>query len=96
MLYAQHLVVALSRDPCWFDMNHVQPTVQNPACIHPRTTTTAPPAACVLQHTCVSVCAPTPTLHTPPLQIRTLCVSPDGTLMLSVDEDGRALLVNRK
>ncbi|KAF5838324.1 WD40 repeat-like protein [Dunaliella salina] len=29
-------------------------------------------------------------------QIQTLCVSPDGSLLLSVDEDGRALLINRK
>ncbi|KAG2492638.1 hypothetical protein HYH03_009054 [Edaphochlamys debaryana] len=29
-------------------------------------------------------------------QIRTLCVSPDGTLLMSVDKDGRALLINRK
>jgi hypothetical protein len=29
-------------------------------------------------------------------QIRTLCVSPDGVLLLSVDEDGKALLINRK
>lgn len=28
-------------------------------------------------------------------QIRTLCVSPNGSLLLSVDEDGRALLINR-
>ena len=30
------------------------------------------------------------------LQIQTLCVSPDGTLLLSIDEDGRALLINKK
>ncbi|GIM02141.1 hypothetical protein Vretimale_6840 [Volvox reticuliferus] len=29
-------------------------------------------------------------------QIRTLCVSPDGTLLMSVDKDGRALLINRR
>lgn len=29
-------------------------------------------------------------------QIRVLCVSPDGSLLMSVDADGRALLINRK
>lgn len=29
-------------------------------------------------------------------QIRTICVSPDGRLLLSIDQDGRALVVNRK
>ncbi|PNH04192.1 Periodic tryptophan protein 2 [Tetrabaena socialis] len=29
-------------------------------------------------------------------QIRVLCVSPDGALLLSIDADGRALLINRK
>lgn len=29
-------------------------------------------------------------------QIRTLCLSPDGVLLLSIDEDGRALLINRR
>lgn len=29
-------------------------------------------------------------------QIRTICVSPDGRLLLSIDQDGRALLINRK
>nr|ADF43197.1 UTP1m [Chlamydomonas reinhardtii] len=29
-------------------------------------------------------------------QIRVLCASPDGTLLVSVDKDGRALLINRK
>jgi periodic tryptophan protein 2 len=29
-------------------------------------------------------------------QIRTLAVSPDGRLLLSIDEDGRALVINRK
>ncbi|GFR41863.1 hypothetical protein Agub_g2644, partial [Astrephomene gubernaculifera] len=29
-------------------------------------------------------------------QIRVLCVSPDGALLMSVDKDGRALLINRK
>lgn len=29
-------------------------------------------------------------------QIRTLCLSPDGRLLLSIDADGRALLINRK
>nr|BCL66081.1 nucleolar protein, component of the U3 processome [Volvox africanus] len=29
-------------------------------------------------------------------QIRTLCVSPDGTLLMSIDKDGRALLINRR
>lgn len=41
-----------------------------------------------------------PTSHSHPypaplLQVRTLCVSPNGTLMLSIDEDGKALLINR-
>ena len=30
------------------------------------------------------------------LQVRTICVSPNGQLLLSIDEDGRALLVNRE
>jgi periodic tryptophan protein 2 len=29
-------------------------------------------------------------------QIQTLCLSPDGALLLSIDCDGRALLINRK
>lgn len=29
------------------------------------------------------------------IQIRTLCLSPDGVLLLSIDEEGRALLINR-
>lgn len=29
-------------------------------------------------------------------QVRTLALSPDGVLLLSIDEDGRALLINRK
>jgi WD40 repeat protein len=29
------------------------------------------------------------------LQIRTLCLSPDGQLLLSIDENGRALLIAR-
>lgn len=29
-------------------------------------------------------------------QIRTLCLSPDGGLLLAIDEDGRALLINRR
>ena len=29
-------------------------------------------------------------------QVRTICVSPDGRLLLSIDQDGRALLINRK
>lgn len=29
-------------------------------------------------------------------QVRTLAVSPDGRLLLSVDEDGRALVINRR
>lgn len=29
-------------------------------------------------------------------QIRTLCLSPDGRLLLAIDEDGRALLINRR
>ena len=28
-------------------------------------------------------------------QIRTLCVSPDGQLLLAIDEAGRALLINK-
>ena len=42
---------------------------------------------------------PYPDYHSLPIptcpQIRTLCVSPDGTLLLSIDEDGRALLINK-
>ncbi len=30
------------------------------------------------------------------LQIRVLCISPDGSLLMSVDKDGRALLINRR
>lgn len=30
------------------------------------------------------------------LQIRTLCLSPDGSLLLSIDENGRALLIARQ
>jgi hypothetical protein len=30
------------------------------------------------------------------MQVQTLCLSPDGVLLLSIDSDGRALLVNRK
>ena len=43
-------------------------------------------------------CLPYPDYHPhahPHAQIRTLCVSPDGTLLLSIDEDGRALLINK-
>lgn len=29
------------------------------------------------------------------MQIRTLCLSPDGQLLLSIDENGRALLIAR-
>lgn len=29
-------------------------------------------------------------------QIRTIAVSPDGRVLLSVDEDGRAIVVNRR
>ncbi|KAK9915110.1 hypothetical protein WJX75_004822 [Coccomyxa subellipsoidea] len=29
-------------------------------------------------------------------QIRTLCLSPDGGLLLAIDEDGRSLLINRR
>ncbi len=29
-------------------------------------------------------------------QLRTICVSPDGTLLLAVDVDGRSLLINRR
>ncbi|GLI62923.1 nucleolar protein, component of the U3 processome [Volvox africanus] len=29
-------------------------------------------------------------------QIRTICVSPDGSLLVSIDKDGRALLISRK
>ena len=29
-------------------------------------------------------------------QLRTLCVSPSGALLLAVDENGRALLINRQ
>ncbi len=29
-------------------------------------------------------------------QLTTLCVSPDGIMLLAVDEDGKALLINRK
>jgi hypothetical protein len=40
------------------------------------------------------------TSHTLPFenlkQIQTLAVSPDGSLLLSIDVDGRALLINRK
>jgi len=32
----------------------------------------------------------------PAAQIRTLCLSPDGRLLLAIDEDGRALLINRR
>ena len=28
-------------------------------------------------------------------QIRTICISPDGSLLLSIDEDGRSLLINK-
>ncbi len=30
------------------------------------------------------------------MQIRTLCISPNGSLLLSIDEDGRALLINKR
>ena len=29
-------------------------------------------------------------------QLTTICVSPDGIMLLAVDEDGKALLINRK
>ena len=29
-------------------------------------------------------------------QIRTICVSPDGILLLAIDEQGRSLLINKK
>ena len=29
-------------------------------------------------------------------QLTTLCVSPDGMMLLAIDEDGKALFVNRK
>lgn len=29
-------------------------------------------------------------------QIRTLCLSPDGALLLAIDEDGRSLLINKR
>lgn len=38
--------------------------------------------------------SPTHTHHSTP-QIRTLCLSPDGSLLLSIDADGRALVVHR-
>lgn len=28
--------------------------------------------------------------------VRTLCVSPDGTLLVAIDDTGRALVINRK
>ena len=31
-----------------------------------------------------------------PLQIRTLCLSPDGGLLLAIDVDGRSLLINKR
>ncbi|GLC52693.1 hypothetical protein PLESTB_000658000 [Pleodorina starrii] len=40
----------------------------------------------------VSKCLPFENLT----QIRVLCISPDGVLLMSVDKDGRALLINRK
>ena len=35
-------------------------------------------------------------VHCNVMQIRTLCVSPSGQLLLSIDEDGRSLLINRE
>lgn len=32
----------------------------------------------------------------PHVQVRTICVSPNGQLLLSIDEDGRSLLINRE
>lgn len=40
---------------------------------------------------CALCCCPACLL----LQIRTLCLSPDGQLLLSIDENGRALLIAR-
>src|SRR5690348_16939901 len=40
-----------------------------------------------LSHTCYVSCTA--------LQIRTLCLSPDGQLLLSIDQNGRALLIAR-
>lgn len=39
---------------------------------------------------------PYPTPRPALAQVATLCVSPCGTLLLAIDEDGRALLINRK
>ena len=30
------------------------------------------------------------------LQLTTLCVSPNGTMLLAIDEDGKGVLINRK
>jgi WD40 repeat protein len=30
------------------------------------------------------------------MQIRNLCLSPDGSLLLAIDEDGRSLLINKR
>lgn len=32
----------------------------------------------------------------PRVQVQTICVSPNGQLLLSIDEDGRSLLINRE
>ncbi len=54
-------------------------------------------ALCSLNDSSASVCILWAVGHLASCtQIRTLCVSPDGVLLLSVDEDGKALLINRK
>ncbi len=55
---------------------------------------------CMLQTwNCEHKCGSPAEMLTPPfdsyVQVQTLCVSPDGALMLSIDEEGKALLINR-